>query len=71
MQGTIHSRHPQHRRDAAAHGLAEAEKALADWAAATDHDADYLRERRQGAKAEVQNWRRYIRGGCPWVRGSA
>lgn len=73
---SIHSYLPQERKDAAAQLLAEAVKsvvrAAATWEARTpEEDATALLDHVHGAQAEVRNWKRYIKAGCPRVRGTA
>lgn len=67
---------PQERKDAASEKLAAAEAEMIRWQAAwngrtPDDDQGYLQDRLHGAKAEVGNWERYIKAGCPRVRGTA
>lgn len=67
------------RQEAARHELAEATENLRNLqerqenlhAATTDEDEQhFLREGLQGARAGVQNAKRYIKAGCPRVKGT-
>lgn len=70
---SLTSSHPAERQQAAREALAKActavDKAIRAWEARRpDMDRDeqrMLRETVQGCKAEVSNWTRYIKQGCP------
>lgn len=51
--------------------LAEVDTWQAAWESRGEEDEHYLKERLAGARAEVGNVRRYIKAGCPRVRGTA
>lgn len=73
---SVHSYLPQERKDAAEQLLGEAVKNVVRTAAAwesrtSDDDATALLDHVHGAQAEVANWQRYIKAGCPRVRGTA
>lgn len=75
MEGTIHSYLPQERRDAAGQALEAARAELTLWQRAwaervPGEEDDYLRDRRDGARAGVRTWERYIKAGCRRVDGT-
>lgn len=75
MTAGIHSYLPSERAEAAtalldAARTAVEEAALALQVRAPDDDAVALVDAVHGAQAEVGNWQRYIKKGCPRVRGT-